>query len=220
MADVTTASVAELTQGVLKMMRFAYLKTATFFVAFLGIVLAAGVLAQYHPANLTEGAVALDSPATRSGSSSAASSPRGDVEKEILSLERKWAAGLANRDKAAVDQILADEIVVTDPVGRTWDKQRYLAELGTNAWGLDFFELRDISIHVFARAAVVTGRAVVKTNASNPNGTGNYRATNTYILRDGQWRCVASHNSCSFDEPVCQPVPSNPDPTFVLPGAK
>jgi RNA polymerase sigma factor (sigma-70 family) len=208
MADGTPASVVELTQGVLKMTRFAYLKTATFFVASAGLVLAASVLAQYQPANSNAGAVAPDGRAARSGSSSEAVEPKGDVEKEILRLERAWATGLANRDRAAVDRILAEEIVVTDPVGRTWDKAKYLAELGGNAWGVDFYELRDISIHVFARAAVVTGRAVVKTNASNPNGTGSYRATNTYILRDGQWSCVASHNSCIADQQpsVLQPV--------------
>ena len=101
---------------------------------------------------------------------------------------------------------LAEDIIVTDPVGRTWDKAKYLAELGTNAWGIDSYELRDISIRVYARAAVVTGRAMVKTNASNPSGTGPYRVTNTYILYDGRWRCVASHNSSLFDQPASDPV--------------
>ena len=77
---------------------------------------------------------------------------------------------------------------------------------GPNAWGIDSYELRDISIRVYARAAVVSGRAMVKTNASNPGGTGPYRVTNTYILYDGRWRCVASHNSSLFDQPASAPV--------------
>ena len=116
-----------------------------------------------------------------------------------MRLERAWANALANRDREAVDRILAEEIIVTDPVGRTWDKAKYLAEFGTNAWGIDYFELSDISIRVYARAAVVTGRAEVKTNATNPGGSGNYRVTNSYILREGRWHCVASHNSCIFE---------------------
>jgi RNA polymerase sigma factor (sigma-70 family) len=220
MADGISASVAELTEGVLKMMRFAYLKTATFFVASLGLVLAAGVLAQYQPPNSPAFVLAPDGLAPRRGSAAAADEPRGDVEKELLRLERDWANGVANRDRAAVDRILAEETILTDPVGRTWNKANYLAELGTNAWGIDSLELRDIAIHVYARAAVVTGRSVVKTNASNPSGTGNYRVTNTYILREGRWRCVAAHSSCIFDQPASQPTHSVPTPTFVSPAAK
>ena len=52
----------------------------------------------------------------------------------------------------------------------------------------------------------MAGRAVVKTNASNPGGTGPYRVTNTYILQEGRWRCVASHNSCLFDQQASQPI--------------
>jgi hypothetical protein len=205
MAEGISASVCELTEGGWKMMRFAHLRTATSLVAALGLVFAASVLAQYQPANPPGGILTPNLPFSPSESSSAVAEPRGDVEKELLRLEREWANGIANRDRGAVDRILAEDLIVTDPVGRTWDKARYLAELGTNAWGIDSYELRDISIRVYARAAVVAGRAVVKTNASNPSGTGPYRVTNTYILQEGRWRCVASHNSCLFDQPASQP---------------
>jgi RNA polymerase sigma factor (sigma-70 family) len=213
MTDVASASVAELTEGVLKMILFAKLKGATYFVAALGLVFAVGALAQYQPAYPPAGGLPWDGLAPRSESSSATVEPRGDVEKELLRLEREWANAIANRDRAVVDRILDEEIIVTDPVGRTWDKVKYLAEIGTNAWGIDFLELSDISIHVYARAAVVTGQAMVKTNSSNPSGTGNYRVTNTYILREGRWRCVASHNSSIFDQPANNGDAELGDPT-------
>ncbi len=188
------------------MMRFADLKTTASLVAALSLGFAASVLAQYQPAKPQTGVVTRNRTILRSESSPAGAESAGDVEKELRRLEREWANGLANRDRGAVDRILAEDIIVTDPVGRTWDKARYLAELGTNGWGIDSYELTDILIHVYSRAAVVTGRAVVKTNASNPNGTGPYRVTNTYILYDGRWRCVASHNSCLFEQPAIQPI--------------
>ena len=188
------------------MMRFADLKTATSVVAAVSLVFAASVLAQYQPANPPGGVLTPNRPFPRSELSSAVAEPGGDVEKELLRLEREWANGIANRDRAAVDRILAEDIIVTDPVGRTWDKARYLAELGKNAWGIDSYELRDISVRVYARAAVVAGKAMVKTNASNPSGTGPYRVTNTYILHEGRWRCVASHNSSLSDQPASEPL--------------
>jgi ketosteroid isomerase-like protein len=206
MAEKLSASVCELTNRGLKMMRFANLKTATSLVGALSLVFAVSVLAQYQPANPPGGVVTPHRPFLRSEPSSAVPEPRGNVEKGLLRLERAWANGIANRDRGAVDSILAEDIIVTDPVGRTWDKAKYLTELGINAWGIDSYELRDISIRVYARAAVVTGRAMVKTNASNPSGTGPYRVTNTYILYDGRWRCVASHNSSLFDQPASHPV--------------
>ncbi len=217
MAEKISASVYELTKGGLKTMRFADLKIAASLVAALSLVFAASVLAQYQPANPTGGVLTPNRTILRSQSSSPVAEPGGDVDKELRRLEREWASGIANRDRAAVDRILADDIIVTDPVGRTWDKARYLAELSTNAWGIDSYELTDISIRVYARAAVVTGQAMVKTNASNPSGTGPYRVTNTYILQEGRWRCVASHNSSVADQPVNQPifqdVPFRPFPT-------
>ncbi len=206
MAERISASVCELTKGELKMMRFAELKTATSVVAALSLVFAASVLAQYQPADSPGGVLTPNRTLLRSQLSSAVAEPGGDVDKELRRLEREWATGIANRDRAAVDRILADDIIVTDPVGRTWDKARYLAELGTSAWGIDSYELRDISIRVYARAAVVVGQAMVKTNASNPSGTGPYRVTKTYILQEGRWRCVASHNSSLSDQPAGQPI--------------
>ncbi len=215
MVKVVSASVAELTEGVLKMMLFSKLKIATYFVVALGLVFGVGVLAQQEQAN-PNGTLFPPFYGTvpKAGPTAATVEPRGDVEKELRRLEREWANAIANRDRGVIDRILDDEIVITDPVGRTWDKAKYLAEIGTNAYGIESLEVVDIAIHVYARAAVLTGRATVKTNASNPSGTGNYRVTNTYILREGRWRCVASHNSCIFD----QPTPAQPPDPFLAPG--
>ena len=130
-AERLSASVCELTKGGLKMMRFADLKTTASLVAALSFVFGASVVAQYQPANQPAGVVTRNRTILRSESSSAVAEPGGDVEKELRRLERVWANGLANRDRAAVDRILAEDIIVTDPVGRTWDKARYLEP----SWG-------------------------------------------------------------------------------------
>ena len=126
-----SASVCELTNGGLKMMRFANLKSATSLVAALSIVFAVSVLAQYQPASPPGSVVTPNQPFPRSEQASVIPEPGGNVEKELLRLELAWANGIANRDRGAVDSILAEDIIFTDPVGRTWDRAKILPSWGS-----------------------------------------------------------------------------------------
>lgn len=157
--------------------------------------------------------LALSAP--RGAESPPGATPSGrasDVEKVLLKLEQKWADAIVNHDRTAIDGIVAEEFVSTDPAGRTWNKEKYLDEIRDTAFDIESRELSHLDVRVYAQAAVVTGLATIRTGTENPGGTGTYRFTDTFIRRHGEWRCVSTHecrvaNDPSLGPPVLKDVP-------------
>ena len=106
------------------------------------------------------------------------------------------AQAWVQRDTQTLERILADDYTLGG-TGDFWiDKEEYVA-------GLDNAEFRTTSaivdhlpIHVYRYAAVVTGRAVYR-GWSKKGGeyVRRFRFTDTFIRRDGVWKCVATHAS-------------------------
>jgi ketosteroid isomerase-like protein len=119
--------------------------------------------------------------------------PRGNVEKELIQFQHEWAAALINHDRGALGRILAEDFLATDSTGHAWDRERSLAGVAAEVTGLESLESDDFRVRVYADAAVVTFRNVAKCKPGRSDYTGTYRITNTFIRRDGRWRCVATH---------------------------
>lgn len=115
---------------------------------------------------------------------------QGTVEQEVMQLERRWCSATLAGDVAAVNEILADDY--TDVVlntGAIAYKAQTLAELKPHK--ATVCEVDMLQVRVYGDAAIVIGRATEK----SARFVGQYRYTDTYIRRDGHWRCVASQST-------------------------
>jgi ketosteroid isomerase-like protein len=132
------------------------------------------------------------------------------IEAEIIKLENDWAAAAQRHDVDAVRKILADEVVMTYPDGTTGNKASELSDLETGAVTVDGWELSDTKVTVLGPdAAFITGRGVIKKGTvKDPNTkkvidiSGEYRFTDVYARRNGQWQAVASQTT-----PIKNPAP-------------
>jgi len=137
------------------------------------------------------------------------------IEAEITRLENEWATAAQRHDASAVRKFLADDLVMTYPDGSTGSKTSELSTIESGAITADGWELLDAKVTVLGPdAAFITGRSVLK-NAKLKDASmkkaldisGEYRFTDVYARRNGQWFAVASQTTpIKNPEPAPSPV--------------
>ena len=141
------------------------------------------------------------------------------IEAEITRLENEWATAAQRHDASAVRKFLADDLLMTYPDGSTGSKTSELSTIESGAITADAWELFDAKVTVLGPdAAFITGRSVLK-NAKLKDATmkkaidisGEYRFTDVYARRNGQWFAVASQTTpIKNPEPAPSPVTASP----------
>ena len=120
------------------------------------------------------------------GSLACRASEQGKAEQELMQVERNWCAALVRNDAAALDRILANDLVDISHTGNISSKADDLASVKkdkTNACEDDMMHVR-----IYEDTAVVVGRMKYKSTGYS----GVLRFTDTYVRRDGRWQCVST----------------------------
>jgi hypothetical protein len=111
----------------------------------------------------------------------------------VLALENAWNEAESHKDPKAVAALLAPTFVYTDADGSFMNKEQLLASIRTS---------RSTQIVNEGMRAESYGTAIVVTGSYREQGTENGkpyahhgRFTDTWILKDGQWLCVASQET-------------------------
>ena len=120
---------------------------------------------------------------------------KDDVE-ALLQLENDMAQAWVQRDTETLVRTLADDYTLSGIGDFLIDKEEYVAGLANPEFRTKSAMVDDLGIHVYGDAAVVTGRTVYG-GWSKKGGkyAHRFRFTDTFIRRDGAWKCVATHAS-------------------------
>ena len=119
-----------------------------------------------------------------------ASDPPTKEHEALMQSERDWANAWSNKDAKALD-FEADEYTYTDYDGVVTDRAADAQLLKSSKFNLRY-SVEDMKATVFDDAGVVIGRQTQKGNNDSRDISGVFRFTDTWIKRDGHWRCVAS----------------------------
>jgi ketosteroid isomerase-like protein len=111
----------------------------------------------------------------------------GNVEQDLIKLDKDWTAAELRGDKDAVSKIVADDFQGTTPDGTIQDKTKYLAGLQAST---DKDVADDYNVRIFGDTAIMTHRGTVTGKAPLQ-----YRSTHVWMKRDGRWQLVAHHSS-------------------------
>jgi hypothetical protein len=111
----------------------------------------------------------------------------------VLALENVWNEAESHNDTKALGSLLAPTFVYTDAEGSVMDRDQLLASIRAS---------RSTQIINEGMKAESYGTAMVVTGSYREQGTENGRPythrgrfTDTWILKDGQWLCVASQET-------------------------
>jgi ketosteroid isomerase-like protein len=119
---------------------------------------------------------------------------KGD-EGQILALENAWNQAELQHDPAALELILTDDFVITEPDGTMQTKRQHTAATKDTSYHYDSLVSEDFRIKVYGTFAVVTGTYHERGSSQGSHFDRRGRFTDTWIRLSGTWRCVASHDS-------------------------
>ena len=115
----------------------------------------------------------------------------------VRGLENEWQAAIRNHDVSALSALLAADFVGTSSTGRVGSKETMLSELRKDKNEYKSVEARGMSVRTQGDdIAVVTG--VTKETGTTKDGarfSTSLRFTDTWVKRDGEWRCIASQTT-------------------------
>jgi ketosteroid isomerase-like protein len=116
-------------------------------------------------------------------------------ESKLMVLERLWNEAQVNRDSAALDALVSSRFVNTEWDGELSDKQKFLADIKDPRFKPSQANIQDLKMNFFGDTAVVTG--IYHTAGTYQGKPYDHvgRFTDTWVLDQGKWQCVASHTS-------------------------
>ena len=114
---------------------------------------------------------------------------------ELSRLESVWNDAYTRGNVEPLDQLLADDLIVTMTDMATLNKAQSIGLLRSGHLKFPRYETSDIRIRVYKDAAVVTGRLQRTRTVNGNNVDDDWRFTKVYVRRSGKWQVVAWHAS-------------------------
>jgi ketosteroid isomerase-like protein len=124
----------------------------------------------------------------------AGSTGRGTVE-ELLFIERQFAAAWLANDPSAHRQYLANSWSQIGASGEIIGKTEFLENAFSGDVRLVSLEQDEVRVRDHGTFAIVTGRTHAAFSVENESRQLTIRFTDVFCFSEGQWQCVASHNS-------------------------
>ncbi|WP_197427044.1 nuclear transport factor 2 family protein [Noviluteimonas gilva] len=126
---------------------------------------------------------------------SAAMADDKSAEKDILRVEAELLHAWETGDAATVRRDLDPSFTLVDSKGAITDYAANVAEVEKRDPAYTVFRNRDQAVRVYGDSAVVIGITRVEGTSGGANFTAEFRFTDTWVKRDGQWKLAASHAS-------------------------
>ena len=124
-----------------------------------------------------------------------ASRPRHSDDVELSRLEKVWNDAYIYGNVQPLEELLADDLVVTMTDMAVLTKTQSIGLLRSGHFKFPRYETSDIRIRVYNDAAVVTGRLQRTRSINGKNVDDDWRFTKVYVRRAGKWQVVAWHAS-------------------------
>jgi uncharacterized protein (TIGR02246 family) len=118
-------------------------------------------------------------------------------EQEVRKLERSWLDAYEQNDSKAMNEIVADDFVITFPDGSRQTKPQILDSLKMprNPSNSLKFYTEDVQSRVYGDTVILSGRVITEYMRDGKTAKEASSYTDTYVRRKGRWQVVASHLS-------------------------
>ena len=117
------------------------------------------------------------------------------AEGKLLALEKMWNQAQLLRDSYALDRLVAPRFVNTEWDGDVSNREKFLADIRDPKFKPSVMSIQDVQVILYGDTAVVTGTYHTKGSYQGKPYDHVGRFTDTWILENHKWQCVASHTS-------------------------
>jgi len=125
---------------------------------------------------------------------SAAAAAADSAAQAVTAAENQWLKSQQTNNVELLGPLLADKVVETTDEGKVHaGKEAVLAAAKADTWSSA--DYTDVKVTVFGHTAIATGTFTGKgTSAGKPIDV-RVRFTDTWVMANGKWLCVATHDS-------------------------
>ena len=128
-----------------------------------------------------------------SASAQATKQATAAVEQELMKLEVLWNdVATIKKDRATLEQILADDYFYTHSNGSTSNKAQEIADTMSSQWTSSKTDV--MKVRVFGDVAIVTGRQVLL-GTTKGYVSGPRRFTDLFVRRNGKWLVLGGQST-------------------------
>ena len=111
--------------------------------------------------------------------------------KELHRLETVWNEAHVKGDADALDELWADDLIVTVSAMRLLNKADALAMVRSNHLPFTHYQTSELDVKRFTDSALVTGRLTRERTLDGKPVIDNWRFTKVYVRSQGKWRVIA-----------------------------
>ena len=115
-------------------------------------------------------------------------------EQAVTAAEKQWLKSQQTNNVELLAPLLADKVVGTSEEGKVASgKEAVVAAAKSDNW--TSAEYTDLKVTVFGHTAIATGTFTGKGTSAGKAVDVRERFTDTWVMADGKWLCVATHVS-------------------------
>lgn len=129
------------------------------------------------------------------GTGLAQSSDLAAERTRLIALENAWNQAQMHRDGKALNELVADTFIYTDWDGTVMNKGRFIADAKDPSTQTTLVANDGVEVYLYPGVAIVSGAYHAKGTSQGRPFDHYGRFTDTWILTNEKWQCVASHTN-------------------------
>ena len=118
--------------------------------------------------------------------------PKPDAQQAVLAAEQAFVDAMIKRDKAALEKLLADDLVYVHSSSRAETKAEVIQVVTSGSTLYESIELRDTTVRQYGDVVITTHKAYIKTKQ---NGLANLFVTHVWAKHKGGWQFASRQAS-------------------------
>jgi len=121
-----------------------------------------------------------------------AGTPKPDAKNAVLAAEQSFVDAMIKRDKAALEKLLADDLVYVHSSSKAETKAEVIQVVTSGSTLYESIEFRDTAVRQYGDVVITTHKAAIKTKQT---GVANLSVTHIWVKHKGGWQFASRHAS-------------------------
>jgi ketosteroid isomerase-like protein len=118
--------------------------------------------------------------------------PKADAKKAVLAAEQAYVDAMIKHDKAALERLLADDLVYVHSSSKVETKAEVIQAVTSGSATYESLEFRDTTVRQYGDVVVTTHKAAIKTKQS---GVANLFVTHVWAKHKRGWQFASRQAS-------------------------
>jgi len=118
--------------------------------------------------------------------------PKADTKQAVLAAEQAFVDAMIKHDKAALEKLLADDLVYVHSSSKVETKAEVIQVVTSGLTTYESIEFRDTTVRQYGDVVVTTHKATIKTRQT---GVANLFVTHVWVKHKGGWQFASRQTS-------------------------